>query len=56
MDTLQSKLYGISTYEYYCPTCSTRSELGHLTFFKSQYECPDCCNNTYLNIVKDKDE
>jgi len=56
MDTLQAKLYRISTYEYYCPTCSTHFGLDDLPFFKPHYECPDCGNSAHLKTVRDKHE
>jgi len=56
MDTLQPKLYRISTYEYYCPTCSTHFELDHLPFFKPHHEGPNYLNEAYLKIVRGRDE
>ncbi len=56
MDILHPKLYRISTYEYYCPSCSTHYEIDDLTLFKPHHEARTTLTRGYLNTVKDKDE
>ncbi len=56
MDTLRPKLYRISTYEYYCPSCSTHYEIDDLTLFKPHHRCSNYKNHAHLKAVRDRNE